>query len=511
MSEQSAMDDLDFFSSTTTLAAIDRLAHLEDVVLYAGAGVTADQTALTWSGLITQLVARKSDSFAVAEEAVRRMGPAQAGSVAEELWQSSGNAGWRLEWDAFIRSLIYPEEGAAFGGRACSELAAWWLDLQARGDVSSILTTNYDDWLEVTIEEVDSLRRADRPSQPPDDRSVDTPRRNGASVTGSSVTHLHGVLQRRAGGTAPAVVTEEDYFASRPATMRELTWRFAERSVVLVGASVTDPPLVEALLKTRGSRPPGSVLVPQADVGGHGATPELMAILLLRFQRLGLVPIVVPTYAQIAQLLAEVNLASALGPGEYQSSDLLYSRRFERWWDEWSSRCGGAFLPEQQRLHHELTCSALNLAKDTLGVPTEPLKLEVWLRWGRTGRELRLWSSSHALFAEPALNERVDLDGPDGDHPCAVAHHRGSAVWTHDRLTAWPTSLCLPIVNAEHRLPVGVVRLASRSGVDDSLIGPGRRGRVGPTSGSYLHRVAAELSDLGEQIGAPRSPSDRQR
>jgi hypothetical protein len=120
-----------------------------------------------------------------------------------------------------------------------------------------------------------------------------------------------------------------------------------------------------------------------------------------RMNQLGVVAGMVDYHSQIAQLFYEAR--RKLEDGKRYKS---YVQRLDDWWAKWflrteeeSSSTRG--VSKLQFEHFEKVWDALTRIREILKFHDQPLRLQVWVRWGpgRESRKFKLWASSNGPIA----------------------------------------------------------------------------------------------------------------
>lgn len=161
----------DFFDLPKTKRSIHELAEVEGLVLFVGSGASASQGLPVWNGLLRRLLdkaaaehpdlaglvtAGKPASEEFVQTLMQTTDPIILGSIVRRLYPSD---------EAFVDTLshaIYSEVRRLGGPRPASNFtrAVWELIFtrRERGLSTLIVTTNYDDALETSLERDPSLR-----------------------------------------------------------------------------------------------------------------------------------------------------------------------------------------------------------------------------------------------------------------------------------------------------------------------------------------------------------------
>jgi hypothetical protein len=259
-----------FFRRIETREAIDRLSGESRLTLVVGAGASAEMGYPQWSTLVERLLLRAlqpeaapaDDAYSpeVREAALRAieesglMGAATmaravlADRFADELRVCLYEWANRWRWD--------------LPGATAQAVAKLYATMNAHSENCEVATTNYDTNLEQAMHEQFGLQVEPWFSE--------AEPRSGGTV----VRHLHGLLTPE-GEEREVALTEADYHAgdAGPLPWQEayLRRRFADSTVVFVGASLTDQDLLSYIFRhSHEDKPqPVALLVSEAEVEGE--------------------------------------------------------------------------------------------------------------------------------------------------------------------------------------------------------------------------------------------------
>lgn len=355
--------------------------------------------------------------------------------------------------------------------------------------------------------------------------------RNDADVT---VVHLHGLItstgehetSEHHRGIQP-VITEGDYVSTEESSAKALHQLFAARNVLILGASISDPPLIRALLSTKVDDESGAsvksvvrfVFHPLQGFRPLAGDASLDEALLLvhasRLEHLGLELITPDFFIQVPQLLEEVRHSLALQESDsrepYSSPTAIhrYGRRLVDWWYQWLFN--GLPLPHRQVSAHKYLERKLNTVRRVLSAPeTEPLKIEIWIRWSpENTRQLALWASSVGAWSDPETMRKGKIR-PDTPYVAVKAFMNGSPTFMSATEGRWKSYLAAPIwylhtysdddesfteteeFTPAGSIPIGVILMASMWDQAESAISPRRRRRTAQAL-NVLDHVAQNL------------------
>lgn len=504
---------LPFFARPSTKRYIDQLSRFDNLAVFVGAGVSIDRTGLTWSALMAHLLAQKSIPLDAALRLVDALGgPMQAGSLAEQLYcPASIDEECRVEMANVLRSALYKHRDR-LGGSISRAIAELWLESENAGRTMAILTTNYDSHLEEDIQVALSLwEKSVRPS----DRLAGLRDRIKKE---SPITYLHGKIPKNERITDLPVISERDYLAKAPEVESALKQEFTHRNTVFLGSSLTDRPLLNALIDSQDSARSNGVrrvaLVSRAGLQATKADDESVTTLRhfsTRLDHFGVEAVYFDHYCQVGQFLSEMRIASTLDPGSYPESEQRYGERLGRWWRAWYEQINTAQKFEQvQTDHHRRLKEKLSELKRDLGAHDEDLKVELWIRWNPTNqnRKFLLWASSYALYEGWKAALQIPIAN-DSKHACVQAFRSGRIAYGEaDERKRWRTSIGLPLEpNGEVGLVVGSIVVVSMTRPGDSRLNEEhRRTQVPPLTalldlGAELTRVHDESQPMVTNVG----------
>jgi hypothetical protein len=476
-----------FFSRIDVQRAVQDVAAWNNITIYVGAGASIDRTGLSWAGLVNGLLEPVIADAGSRRTAIETLGPIAAATSAIELIgrQAAAHADERLA--ERLRLLLYGS-GAATAGQITEnvvELAiSWWLE----GKSVCLVTPNYDDFL---LQEFENFGLPSEYIKHLVVKNRSSARGLRAQLSSDCITlvHLHGYLpESRTGRRSdiPPVVSEIDYFNTIPRSRKALRTLFTDRNILLVGTSLTDPPLLRALHETRDETHRGgstrllvSPLQGSNRPGQAGDHQAVQRILDARSDALGIRTIYCDYYIQVGQFLEEVNSCVVHEHEDY--SDLLaphrYGTRLADWWRDWST--GTGLTKKWQKKHHRFLRRQLELVRETFDVPlSEALKLELWIRWrpDRGERRLRLWASSTGTWPDTA-SMRDDVISAGSRYASVRAFCRGAPSFYPAELPEgyehrWSSYLSVPLWVRHIRgdIPVGVITIASMQDAEGGLV-----------------------------------------
>ncbi len=530
------LEELDqpFFARESTKDYIGRLSRCcDDLVVYTGAGVSIDRTGLSWSDLVAKLLTTHVGFAAGLEsDLVGALEPFRAASIVSESLRAgldapdpSDDPGIRIAGS--VRELVY-KQGGSLHGQTSLALADLAIEALCSDRLFRVMTTNYDEYLvgdfNSQVEFWSSLL-ANRQDEVDGDTSEDLASRlailNDLAESEAPVEFLHGRLPRDGAIQQDSlpVLSEADYLASSEEIFETLGDAFLRSNVLILGASVTDPPLVRALLKSRDTAEKKGLqrfaVLPRSDIGAEVPSSDshkLLRAWQLRLSHLGVQGVFVDLLSQVAQLLREV--AVGISEPNYGKSESRHGRRLQQWWTSWEKgKAGSDGFEVRQQADHEELVEALPVISNQLEADHEQLKVEVWLRWrpDKGNRELRLWASSFSRFTNPDQARTVSLAPsllPPGSptNSALEAFKLGRPYHMEDDSARWKSYLSAPIQisDDEVNLVVGSVVIASMKAASESHLGE-NVARARQAKALTIAQGAAEHIAIGSETAIAKS------
>lgn len=494
-----------FFHLDSTKLLIEELSALESVAIYVGAGASIERTGLTWEALSAQMLDPQLGDFPSRVEIVRNASSTLAVSSAiAQQFREERATNWRDYLSRAIHDQLYAgpaEQTAYFIDRVVSLASAY---IRA-GKSAVIVTPNYDRFLLDAVEEqrkrfdnayddVAVFRLGVNADGLPTKLDEVLPKLHESLKSQRTLTlvFLHGYVDRDVSSTSSEsetfpVVSEEDYAATRENSQSILGEIFTGRSTIIVGSSVTDPPLIHALLESRTEKASKRYVIRPLQ-GQHAgsltasARKHLVEIEERRARHLGIDLVSPPFYYQAPQILEEVrvDLAAATASHKYSeaNADHRYGARLLRWWDDWSKADGEDIEKQQEQHYRFLRNEALPRLRQILKAKRgENLKLEAWVRWEPESRRLALWASStgswpeHRTMRDDAISANTQITAIKAFVNGAPTYEKGDPAHTR-----WGSYLAKPIRAIDPRynvyVPVGVICVASMRPQDRSALNP---------------------------------------
>ena len=272
-----------------------------------------------------------------AKRIVQSYTPLQSATILAQLFDKTVGRGPLRDT---LRVLLYTGRGWS-GGRLSRTIG----DLATTRSSFALMSTNFDDYLERELqsacEEVgmkferiladEIKRKGSRRSQ----------RRDVLLDNTATCTYLHGYIpdltrpkpERGAADRLP-VLSEDEYLGKAAETTRRLRRAFQDADILIVGSSVTDPPLLEALWRTRETDRHRFAIMPlqQWTYESDSERDEIVDEVRNRLSMFNVEPVFPDFYFQIAQFLRECVVCHNNGPGSYiaRRSNIRYGARLNR-------------------------------------------------------------------------------------------------------------------------------------------------------------------------------------
>ncbi|WP_082008106.1 SIR2 family protein [Microbacterium mangrovi] len=516
-----------FLRDAATLDAIDAISAADDIVVYCGAGVSIDRTGLSWPMMIDGVFNEAKNRDRRNRERDHKTlelilngikDQPQRASIISQFFTEGRHLSARDFLTPKLQQVLYEDNGWS-EGLLLRHLVRLAINGVLRVHSLTILTTNYDTYIEEefdgvyerlvrTIAEVGGSQSVpglevcvadnDPLSTAWHSRITHEPHRTDAKVR---LVYLHGRVPRAGGASEGTIVFDErSYSDTRAAVADHITETIRGRALLVLGASLTDGPLIEALGRTAQGAEGRFALVrpdlPQLDPSpvteytSHGAKhhvteEDAKRILAYRGQHLGVKVLHPLGHSQTAQFVHELGIAIRLHRStkkQYRAAktDFSYERRLQRWANDWGSnhRAPG---DAHQYLADALKNQIVTRIPEKDG-ENASLRLEVWVRMrpGTANRTLTLFANSTGPFLiEDHLLRREEISSTSTNASvCTLLMGKPQVNTLSDlrgevpRPTRWTTFLSIPIYLHVRReiskrtfsgiVPTGVVTLCGQ-------------------------------------------------
>ena len=511
-----------FFADSRVVRLIGDIAETSELTIYVGAGATIDKGGPSWGSLIKKIVSRDElknrgiISDLDIDVLSSKLSPLEAATVVLRYFSQSAGGGEEARARAqatLVLSIglnLYPDAMWDSGEltRAIAEVAI----VRAHdGRRTKIITTNYDTFLEQEVLRQIALVKEGRHSTL---HSVRTPTTVSLTLTEAAnksrassdieVIYLHGRIDPdpEQGVRGKVGITELDYLDLRPEVSEFLRTQLAATSLLILGASLTDPPLLTALQATR---PEGetdhkrAALLPtpsiQSMAGGEVNEQETLSLRRhheARMKEFGVSVFCPDFFGQVAQFCDEIvsSMAfSARGESYLDDPTIQYGGRLASWWTRWHQ---DRFKDNVYRrsVYRYLRIIASQLMQDSSDrrgggdANREVLKIEAWARWTPSSscRMMKLWSSSSAFWQDEypmrhaeisAVSKYSSIQSILSGRPIHRSVQREDVASPRESTEnpRWKVFLSVPILikDSGGRIPVGAITLASMSNPDRSI------------------------------------------
>lgn len=483
-----------YFSLDKTQHLIREIAEADELTIFSGAGLSADQGRPTWSELIALLlrdVARQRFGLELTDvqrqfvEYVLRTHDllSAASIIRQEL---------RTDLVAHIHRHLYRSESANPGGIFAKAVAYSALVWRLKDGRSVLVTTNYDDALEQAFESPGNQKLLNESLS----ATAFTGAESGPDERTIPIYHLHGYIPEDAHPRGELLFSEAD-FARLGAPQSDwraelVNERLSNSTCLFVGLSMQDPGLARYLLHSAAvPKDPNFSRYAAFSIQGEDWRSEnyklrnaLMDAARTRLHHLDLSEIRTYYYGQIPQLVSEASICRLLGPDEYfpDANENRYELRARRWWlqmSDWPLNRHQRFDESQAYCTSRLVaaCKVVNDITEhhqDREPEGERFKVELWVKNPDHPRSLDLWSTSEARLTsvDAVLSQRIRQGNPyiSVQTYCYGAPQMQPSGHEDSR---WRYFYGAPIFltgEGWYQLPVGVVSLASTRTPDRSCL-----------------------------------------
>lgn len=494
-----------FFSDTKTQEAIQEISTAENLVLYCGAGVTIDRTGLSWNRLLELMVeySEQNDSrkgrkgiFSALKQLIASNIPEEqkASALLQFITEEQG-----LERTTFLRNslsaALYDSQFHAFSmGRILQNTALLAISAARRCNNVTILTTNYDVYLESKIQYLlTALKASNKTASIPGlenysfssekdewQSNIISPPANCENLI--RIYYLHGRINETEKTIAlegEVLLDECSYSSLRHVVSQKIREEIESASLFVVGASLNDSPLIDALASAKQSekKVPRIAIVrknPSHVVQDSSTTADdVRLVSQLRSAHLGLDILHADDFSQIAQFIEETKLAFI----SQKSNDVPYStvgfyRRLRSWKKKWEK---SKLSPvEMNAVMEEVRAETKKLVPGM--TDNSSLKVETWIRDDHpdNSRYLSLVASSEMILSESRVGKTIRVY-PDSEFSAVKSFMTGKIhMETTENSARWieffslPIYVSFPVKSSGHRvyssIPVGVITLSAFKG-----------------------------------------------
>lgn len=470
------------FARQDVRAVIERFGSAKQMTAMVGAGSSVEVQLPDWEELIRRLLRRAAEErglFMPADtsgdalrawiaETLRADTVLGAASVADAMSQGR-LATWLPE------VLFEPKQATDYlpgpTSRAVARLKAIFQD-----DLD-IITTNYDDLIEVALRQQDDI-------------GIEIVTFTGdfdALPAGphAKVTHPHGYVGRD-GIQGELVVSEEEYHqiqAGGSWQEKYVGGKLSNYPCLFLGAGLRDPNLLRWIYGYAGfGQRHAIVFVRQAQPPGleESVRDAREQVVKERWEHRSADAVFVDHFADVAHLVNEIAYRRTAG-ADYRPMDIRAAEIIRLLEDQViGAHDDEVFRVGQEALHEvlrEALRGALLLVQDEFDVEIEGdwLAMSLWLA-DRTGDKITMWASTDRLHFDRETIQPVDLEAR-GKWVAVKTVCRGLPVAEarHDRWQSrWRYISGVPLsvkTSRFDRLPIGCLTITSMKGKDETILG----------------------------------------
>lgn len=485
------------------------------IVIYCGAGTTIDQTGRGWSDLLgnAYLPDDPPKRYPTKHEMnllQKSLSPEAFASIMSKNWEQTFPDTQTSE-DAFHRKLadcLY-NDAIWSSGRLARSVAKLALVTGTEECPVHVITTNYETYL---LDEYKNILGNEEMSDD-DVSSVNHHLKWKDSHPIVHFTFLHGKIRKNGSSEGKIIMSEDDYFDNFDNELRYLVGEFSECSLLLiVGASLTDAPLLRALHETANSKNKRFAILLSNNYEDSidpefpkNQTDERVRHQLSHRGDAFHLEILVPDFKmQVAQVIEECALARQIQESSSTSNygSVSYRNRLVQWEKTWQATNAAETSEKKRDLFAEMSRNLHIAVNEIRGVvnrcrydlspseqrawDSERLRLELWIRSRPTkDRTLTLWNTSTGpIFDRTNLNQKeIEIYSQNAAIRCFTegrALHLdlsdlvGSNAWSG----RWRSFITVPVFNQlledhypeiKSSTPIGVLVLASNKNLDESV------------------------------------------
>lgn len=528
----------------------------KSIVIYCGAGVTADRTGVGWLGLIERVADKLmecSDSrliknletcfdndkddkkFQSARKAVKEYlndedVPLEVkATIVEALAKNEKNNNDAIQ--KVFAEALYRDSGW-HRGRTLQKLVDFIVISACMGKSISIITTNYDTYIERAICKRLQFLKDSNPSEDseskkplpklsyvaykrvnsgPNDEVREVEERDtlfeddkeGSSI---EVNYIHGSITENGGLRGSLVFSERNYADGHDRTVKKLIKWFEKGPTIIVGASLNDVPLVRSLLefkRTIKERGEGShagiyAILRRIAIDSEDISDQFQ---LSRAEVLGIKLLMFDSYNDIPDIFSNLIALCAQGIDGY-GGKLPCELALEDWIGQTAK-----FSREISEYGYEMSSIVIDEIFKKLIGEEEKIKIEFWFVGYAEGssdeKVLRVWTNSVGpTFTTGLRREEGILRDNEKKVASVKAYCSGiPEIISFDELNVgidekknrdasagrWKTFLAVPLSVPSKKynvdIVVGVVTLASTYKISDSNFFDSKSSESAPSSG----------------------------
>lgn len=533
----------------------------KSIVIYCGAGVTADRTGVGWLGLIERVADKLmecSDSRLIknletcfdndkddkklqsARNAVKEYlndedVPLEVkATIVEALAKNENNI--NIENNDAIQKVfaeaLYRDSGW-HRGRTLQKLVDFIVISACMGKSISIITTNYDTYIERAIWErlkflnddpnlsEDSESKKPLPklsyvaykrvNSGPNDEVREVEERDSlfeGDKGGSSieVNYIHGSITENGDLRGSLVFSERNYADGHDRTVKKLIKWFEKGPTIIVGASLNDVPLVRSLLGFKRTIKKGSessyagiyAILKRRTIASEAISDQFQ---LSRAEALGIKLLMFDSYNDIPDIFSNLIALCAQGVDGY-GGKLPCELALEDWIGQTAK-----FSREISEYGYEMSSIVIDEIFKKLIGEKEKIKIEFWFVGYAEGssdkKVLRVWTNSVGPTFTTGLRREEDVLRDNEKKVASVKAYSSGIpeIISLDKLNVgfdeknnkdasvgrWKTFLAVPLSVPSKKynvdIVVGVVTLASTYKISDSNFFDSKSSESAPSSG----------------------------
>ena len=519
----------------------------KSIVIYCGAGVTADRTGVGWLGLINRVADKlmecsdsrliknletcfdnnKDDEKAqLARKAVKDYlndedVPLEVkATMVEALAKNENNI--NIENNDAIQKVfaeaLYRDSGW-HRGRTLQKLVDFIVISACMGKSISIITTNYDTYIERAIwERLESLKGLNLSEDSEYKKSLpkwsrveykEVPKvlfqgdKEGSSI---EVNYIHGSITENGGLRGSLVFSERNYADGHDRTVKKLIKWFEKGPTIIVGASLNDVPLVRSLLefkRTIKERGEGShagiyAILRRIAIDSEDISDQFQ---LSRAEVLGIKLLMFDSYNDIPDIFSNLIALCAQGIDGY-GGKLPCELALEDWIGQTAK-----FSREISEYGYEMSSIIIDEIFKNLIDKEEKIKIEFWFVGYAEGssdeKVLRVWTNSVGPTFTTGPRREEDIFRDNEKKVASVKAYCSGIpeIISIDELNVgidekknrdasagrWKTFLAVPLSVPSKKynvdIVVGVVTLASTYKMSDSNFYDSKSSESAPSSG----------------------------
>jgi hypothetical protein len=438
-------DEEPFFRQSDTLDALAELAKARHLVIYCGAGVSVDRTGVGWRDVVREVFdgakthrTDKESEISALEFLIEKLDdPRQAASIVVEALMSPGQTE-----NSFLTPKLHHvlyEKNHWQRGYMLRNLVQLAIAAATANRTVQLITTNYDDFIEREfLKQFEALEAGglDKSEFPKVERrvTIEGSKRKPAIIqaagkdagTGSvELVYLHGRVDEKGKPTEGLIVlTEQSYALSRAASQATLEGAFGgpDKAVLVVGASLTDDPLIAALSNTKAKRGARFALLAlptkiEKSLNDPHKLPSNVAAavprtLRLRGAHIGIDVLNPMSHFQSSQFLEELRVSISAfdktgDPDHYRqiANGISYAARLHAWGELWNARADTMNVNYASEELRKTLVKYVRLVLKPKASAGERFRAELWARRNpRTNnRNLTLWANSTGPFRDDSI------------------------------------------------------------------------------------------------------------